>query len=74
MGSLTINAKTQTKLLECAERAKEGIRVSKYKYIPRIYQLGESIDIWVETIMHQFGHGVILSILEYYFCQLKDGL
>ncbi|EJK52081.1 hypothetical protein THAOC_28686 [Thalassiosira oceanica] len=66
LSSLGIDTKVQTWVANAAMamRRSGGVQVSEHLYIPKIWQLGFSIELWLETAMHQLGHGVIASLIE----------
>ena len=67
LSTLGINTEVQTwaaKAGVAMKRSDSGDQVCESEYIPKIWQLGFSIDLWVETAMHMLGHGVISSIIE----------
>ena len=54
-----------------ADRAmKDNHHVSESNYIPQMYLLPYSMELWVETVLHQIGHGLIDTLIEAIDCVL----
>ena len=62
--SFAIDHKITNRILSAADSVKKGNIVHENEYIPRIWQLGFSIDLFLEMAMHLLGHGIIPSVLE----------
>jgi hypothetical protein len=60
---MAVDDVVQKRVLNAASRMKKGEIVKESDYIPPIWNFFE-VEIYVETIMHLIGHGVIPSCLE----------
>ena len=61
---MTIDDIIQKRVCDAATCFKSGENVNEDEYIPPIWKIGFRMDIFVETIMHKIGHGVLPSVLE----------
>ena len=62
--SAAINADIQKRVCDAADRYKKQKIVHEREYIPRVWQLGYSIAIFVEASMHLLAHGIVASIID----------
>ena len=67
-----ISTKVQTWVCQAGRKARRGETVNESYYIPTLWQLGFSFDLWIETAMHLLGHGIIATILELIESVLSD--
>ena len=64
LGTLGIDAKVQTWVCHAGKKIRKGETVTDSDYIPSLWQLPFSIELFIETAMHLLGHGIFGSILE----------
>ena len=63
--SAAIDTDIQRRVYDAAQRHRiTGTAVNESEYIPGLWQLGYSIDIFIEASMHLLGHGIISSVID----------